>query len=283
MYEPSTDVAKLVAVFVEDADAWEAIAFSWQSPLGQAHSNQKSLANAAGIRARPQATGSLKVVAAQMGFWKLSKSFMERFAKEVVMVEVVKDSLFQTVFAVVQKILLVADEKVLDICVKRMGAMDCERAWNDCLLECDEAALSLDKNDQAILIDQKKELQKALHNVKSFKKELKEKVKETKSTKVKKRRTTSKTESSTSKPTSVKEGRIPHEEAKLYCPEGTYVWRCKQSGSWRGVMPGFPGISRAWSKYTEDVALFLVVQALWERWCDVNGVDHSECPMQGLF
>eukprot|EP00971_Amphidinium_carterae_P247454 4913634-Amphidinium_carterae.1 len=53
--------------------------------------------------------------------------------------------------------------------------------------------------------------------------------------------------------------------------------------SWRGKVGSFASISRSWTKYGEERALYLVVKDCWTKHCQVNGIAPGDCPVEGVF
>ena len=77
--------------------------------------------------------------------------------------------------------------------------------------------------------------------------------------------------------------RIPQAEAKMYMPDGGFVWQARRDRAWKSRAPPFTEVSRSWARHGEEHALFLVVKNAWEKWCTINGVAPDECPMVGVF
>ena len=48
-------------------------------------------------------------------------------------------------------------------------------------------------------------------------------------------------------------------------------------------MEPFKRISRSWARYGEDESLRMVLEGLWEQFCEKHGVDKKDCPMRGVF
>ena len=78
-------------------------------------------------------------------------------------------------------------------------------------------------------------------------------------------------------------GRIAQADAKRYLPPGASLWKSRWQQVWLSRVPPLKSVSRAWQRYTEEGALFLVVKAAWQQYCTLEGLDASTCLMGNVF
>lgn len=292
---PSDRVKEPCIVSVTDWSKWEGFSHTWRSPMWQYLEFPRSRGQWAtqAIRAfRACPTFDLQELAARCAFWLLPKCFLDTLAKDMGVQLPAGSSLFDTVWALCEGCLPSASkEELLKIVQGRIASTVKALSSNTEELASSEEALEvLEKRDGKIVSRfleeaevQKQELQsftaqyKAKHNkVCPPKPEAKAKGRP------KKGQGASSSATSQYNPT-YPTGTISLADAKAMCPPGAIIWSSKGIGNWQGHFPPFPRVSRQWSKYTEPVALRLVLQNLWSHYLDVNGLGKSDCPIPGLF
>lgn len=76
---------------------------------------------------------------------------------------------------------------------------------------------------------------------------------------------------------------IDQKDARNFVPVGGHIWRDRQNGAWCSHFEPFRRFSASFRCYGQAEALRLNYVDLWGKWCLVNGVRRSECPMKGVF
>jgi hypothetical protein len=82
----------------------------------------------------------------------------------------------------------------------------------------------------------------------------------------------------------VPEGDISQIEAKLMLPADCSIWRDRMNGGWCCHLSGHSRISARWNRDGgERGSLLMLLRKVWEEHLAENGLDQSECPIEGLF
>ena len=149
------------------------------------------------------------------------------------------------------------------------------------LVEVDEAAQMLEREDQKEVEKEKKTCDSRTTKYKSFAAEYLRAVQTLKkdAPKAKKPRTGD----STGVKKLPADGRIKQADARKLLPPGGKVWKSRDKHAWCARTPPMPTVSRSWDKWTEKGALFRVVQAAWIQHCELEGILPDECEMGGVF
>ena len=77
---------------------------------------------------------------------------------------------------------------------------------------------------------------------------------------------------------------IDQKVAKSFMPKGGYIWRVRQIDGWSSRFKEEP--SKGFKEADFDGPKACLIAALrhaWEQCLDDNGLDKSDCPVQGLF
>lgn len=231
-------------------------------------------------------------VAASAAFWGMDKCSMDKLAKHLEINIPHGSSLLTTILSLAQGVLKDKSEsEVLQICSARLAGVEPD-AWAEELLQVDEAISCLDKHDEKDFKREQEQATTAKELSANLARELsarhvalRAKQAEAQGQKPagKRAKKSSASASSSSRPTVLPQ-EIAQSEARLYAPPGAYIWADRRAGSWHAHLPPFRRIGRSWSTHGgEAQTLKLCLRYLWDKWCEVNGVPHSECPMQGVF
>ena len=294
---PSDCPKEPTIVSVSDWSKWEGFSYTWRSPMWQylefPRSRGQKAANA--IRAfRACPTYGLQELAARCAFWLLPKAFLDTLAKDMGLQLPSGSTLFDTVWALCEGCLPDASkEELLQIVQGRIASTaKALSSITEELANSEEAMEVLEQRDSKIVSKHLEEAEAHKQELESF--TVQYKVKHNKvcppkaEVKAKGRPKKGQGASSSSAATShynptYPTGTISLADAKAMCPPGAIIWAGKGIGNWQGHFPPFPRVSRQWSKYTEPVALQLVLRNLWGHYLDKNGKGKSDCPIQGLF
>jgi len=78
--------------------------------------------------------------------------------------------------------------------------------------------------------------------------------------------------------------KISQQDAKKYLPQvpKAYLWKDRSDQAWCARIPPLGDNVRSWRRYGEGVVLRLVISAVWRDFCDMEGYEHKECPMDGI-
>lgn len=198
--------------------------------------------------------------------------------------------LFGALMALVEGVLGCSQAEALDIMKLRMGRMAADSRWCEPLLDMDEARECLDRQDEKKAVQQQKAAKSAVEEKQVFTKcyaSERRRVQATASASQSGKRAKQERRAKVpaARPTSLPcTSTIPHSEAKLYAPEGGFVWRSLTgTGAWEAHFPPYPRISRSWSRYGENESLRPCLVELWTRWCEVHAMEPSACPVAGIF
>ena len=77
---------------------------------------------------------------------------------------------------------------------------------------------------------------------------------------------------------------IPQKVAGEFMPKGGYIWRVRQFDGWSSRFKQLA--SKGFKEADFDgpkACLIAALQYAWEQCLDNNGLDKSDCPVQGLF
>jgi hypothetical protein len=294
---PSDCAKEPTIVSVSDWGNWEGFSYTWRSPMWQylefPRSRGRKAANA--IRAfRACPTYGLQELAARCAFWLLPKSFLDTLAKDMGLQLRAGSTLFDTVWALCEGCLPSASkEELLQIVQGRIASTAKALSSNSEELATSEEAMEvLEQRDSKIVSKHLLEAEVQKQELQSFTEQYK--VKHNKvcppavavvkaKGRVKKGQAASSSTGARHYNPIYPTGTISLADAKAMCPPGAIVWSGKGIGNWQGHFPPFPRVSRSWAKYSEPVALQLVLRDLWKNHLDVNGLGKSDCPIQGLF
>lgn len=283
-WQPALGQDPLFFCMVE-TQGWTAVHYKWRSPAWQcARSGAATLPVAIRAVAAEENEGeeSLLCVAAKQAFFSLPKTWLIQLAKLRGVNLSGGTSLFDMLYSVMGGLLDMQDEQLMHFLGRRMSTYAQQERFAEEFAELDEAAELLERQDQ-----QKVKQEKQSHET------LKEQASTYTQAYVAKQRDLrqqKKNGGSRSK-AKVKTIRIPRfpdhdielETARALAPPGSSLWMSRAEGNWQGHFKPFPRISRSWNRWGESEALRLVLQALWDRYCQRHGLTRSETGVVGLW
>lgn len=220
-------------------------------------------------------------------YWGLDRAFLTKLAGFLVVQVSTTMSLFDLVHRLVSHSLPEHDpEALLNVCCARMVSFQKQAAWSEELGQVDEAVEVLARNDHEVMsTERKNNAHLAEADGHAYGAEY-----------VRRRVVAAKAQSKAAgravpKPPELRPRALPKwpEQnidtalAKSMRPPGSSLWPCVRMGNWQGHLEPWHRISRSWSRYGEAGSLNLVLKALWERHCELQGRPLSACPIKGLF
>mmetsp|Transcript_143783 Transcript_143783/g.460269 ORF Transcript_143783/g.460269 Transcript_143783/m.460269 type:complete len:181 (+) Transcript_143783:3843-4385(+) len=154
-------------------------------------------------------------------------------------------------------------------------------------LEIDEAAQVLQQEDVEVLKKEQKSSRTMADNFKDFVSPYKEKKRDVKQAAAK-AKAKGRAPAKAKGPAAARKELpkvlcdLQQSDYKLYMPPDSFLWKANGNNSWCGRLPPFPQVSRSWLKYGPERSLRLVVSDVWAQWCQLEGLELSGCPMEGL-
>lgn len=286
IFEPSC-VCEPVLLAITRMEGIQACAYTWRSPASQVALSRSMAQHPPAVRAvadkPPQAIATL---AALHAYWGLDRAFLTKLAGFLAVHVSRAMSLFDLVHRLVSHSLPEHDpEALLNVCCARMVSFQKQAAWSEELGQVDEAVEVLARNDHEVISSERKKAHLAEADGHAYRAEY-----------VRRRVVAAKARSKVAgraapKPPEMRPRALPKwpEQnidtalAKSMRPPGSSLWPCVRMGNWQGHLEPWPRISRSWSRYGEAGSLNLVLKALWERHCELQGRPLSACPIKGLF
>ena len=192
--------------------------------------------------------------------------------------------MFDTLFAVAKEVLKRSDEATVELISHRLAGQAADQQWCDALFEIDEATEVLDMHDHQEVKNEKKNAEREVSAHHTFKAEYTAKKKEVDAAKPKPpAKKKAKKGPVAAGPKPKLPSTIPQSSAKLWIPEATSIWRDLTRGGWCGHCPPYKRISQSWHLLWEEGAMKAVIEQLWQQALELKGLDHSECPYDGMF
>ena len=202
-------------------------------------------------------------------------------------------SLVDTLVSMTMSVLHLDEDEALSLLKVRLSAHSKKEAGAaKALMEVDEAVQCLEPNDINVVHKEQEKGEKRAASHKEFVAEWKAKRKSVKAcSKNNPKKTKGKAPPHSARgrascPVSllpVGDLMVDQQQVKKFMPEGSFIWKSRHDGTWHTRVPPFGTCSRSIQKHTEQVALRLVISHAWKDWCDLEGVEYGECPMQGLM
>ena len=215
-------------------------------------------------------------VAAHCAFWKLPRTFVLDCGKQVGAVVPAGASLCQTLVVVVMKILGKSESQALDIISQRLAVNDDSASFVQSLLEVDEAAEVLDKQDHELLSNEQKAARTALDEAAAFSSDF---------VNSRQRLAAEGPKKKTKIAHRPLPDRIEQHEARQYVPPGASIWRGNtlDRETWNGHMAPRKRIFEKLSDHGDAGAMRLILKRLWLQYLELNGLPASECPWTNLL
>lgn len=292
--KPAPYIAELFVVVLA-AERWEALWIQWRSPAGRAANLPLVAAGNVSLAARAFARpgvawGPLLSVSARAGFWDLPVTTLKAVAEYKGIALEPKPTLFTALVAIVQGILQCPENEVLPICQQRVANMTAqmEATMSEVILELDKGQQFLDQDEKKELQVAKKPKKDAECDAKAFKAEYKAR----RSTMANSSRGSAASASGSraagarakvSKYPPVPVGMLSQPQAKLLLPPGAAVWRGLSNGTWNVHLPPFARKSYPWALYGENESCLMCIRHVWRLYLDGLGQETGDCPVPGLF
>lgn len=260
-----------------DIEKVQACHFGWRSWLWQQNnipgghlSKQPRLLPVVTVGPSP-----LLHIAAHCAFWKLPKGVVVDCGKLVGAVVAASASLCQVLVQVVMKILGKSESQALDIVSQRLAANDDSQSFVEALLEIDEAAEVMDKQDLEQLTSEQKLARSERAEAEAFSKDFVDSRQRVAATQQKKQMSQSR------RPLP---NRIEQHEARRCTPPGASIWRGMTGReTWNGHMPPRKRIFMTLAEMGDDGAMRNILKRLWLQYLELNGKPASECPWSDLL
>ena len=191
------------------------------------------------------------------------------------------NTLIELLFALIKSILKVADVKVLEYIVFRLGAQpDIDSDCMDAIMDIDEASAALEKCEEQQLRGTRKALKVQQIELQAFHDEYRELVIELKG-KGKPKTKKSKTQR-LSLPKYWPEAL--QKDVKKFAPPDCLVWQSRASQSWNCQVKGWPhSNSRATRTRGTSESIHLLLSEAWYEWGILNGFPYDELLVDNLL
>jgi len=175
---------------------------------------------------------------------------------------------------VVTKILcLTAKSQALDIISQRLAVNDDSQSFVDALLEIDEAAEVMDKQDLEHLTTEQKAAQASKAQAQDFSSDF---------VNSRQRLAAAQPRVMAPRQTPLPE-RIEQHEARIYVPPGASIWRgITGRETWNGHMPPRKRIFMSLAEMGDRGAMLDVLKRLWKQYMELNGLTPECCPWKDL-
>lgn len=219
---------------------------------------------------------ALQTVARQC-FWSLGRTSIEKFAGLRGAVIPEGSTLCEALIIAIQAILPgVSDDEVLQILQLRLCENDASSSLTEALLEVDDAAELLNRDDSQRLAQEAKSARSSRDAGAEFSKQYSafhERVRPAAKPRA--------------RPSGKKQPRLPasisHSEAKKHIPPGTSIWRGLTRGEWCGQCPPRKRIQCSWFLKGERGAMEDIIRRLWLQHLELRGRPLADCPYPGLL
>lgn len=198
------------------------------------------------------------------------------------------NALLEVLVEATAAILEVSEEAALDICYKRIAHLKGMASFSSHLLQVDEAAEVMDRNDVRAFHNQQKQASERAAELKSLARDYvarRSRVSASGSSAPSRRGARPVAARKKGLPTTLPAdlSKIKHSDIKKFVPEDGRVWKSNHSQAWIGHVPPNATVSRAWRRYGETESLRLILVAVWQQHCDLHGLSYRDCPLQGVL
>lgn len=281
-FEVSCEVQKRPLILpIWSLESIDAVSVSWASPASHRRVGGSFLSMRKSLRLLVHGKiAQVKEVAAREAFWELSRTELMSFAEEWDISIDSGESLMGVLFTMVKAITEVPDMDVMDIIHKRLARASQPSDWTSEILEIDEALQCVDRQDQELIVQEKKTAVQRAQETVGILQDYKQRRQDifAKMTQREKRK------------------RGPHvtprsmpftltqAEAKQYLPPDASVWRGLTRQSWHGHCAGYRRCQAKWLDHGgEQEALRALMRTLWTQHLDKTGQQYSACPIRDLL
>ena len=196
-------------------------------------------------------------------------------------------TLLQEAVAMTMGVKLCDEVTALEFCAARMVQLDAASAFTSEIMQVEEAAKTLTREDEELLVSERKMAASRLERAKTFSEEFRQRRKEAeeKIAAKDKSKAKPKPKGKTEKPRMdlAKLTSIDQRDAKVFMPPQGYLWKNNTDSSWCARCPPFPPLQRSWRCHGQLTSLKFVISAAWWQWCRLNGVKWEDAPVVGLL
>ncbi|CAK0853088.1 unnamed protein product, partial [Prorocentrum cordatum] len=281
--------APLKMTYVFDPSEWDALPLSWTSPLMQfvAEGGRSLPGGVEKYCMRLEPTGpadSLLRVAAKNAFWDLGLSVLKTFHKDLCVDPPGGLDLFETLQALVTRVLKPTDLDLCEILRKRCFV---KFVGEDGLVDIQGAMDCMTKEEQEMTREtlSEKDAQKQIR--KEYTAKFNVYRKEVKAVRTAEAADQNRTKQELKKwkgPIEPPKDGIVHSEAKKFLPPGASLWRgLTGTGAWHVHIPPHYK-SKTWLEAgSYDNALRFVLAFAWKKYLKSKDLDDSHCPIKGLL
>ena len=235
------------------------------------------------------------IVLAENAFFKLNITFMRDLAKHIGAPCCAKFGLCETLFVVIQFTKQpISDLDVMKLVCMRKADFRKSQSWLAEVEEIDEAVEVVDKEDEQLVGNLKKEHSRKHDEEEEFTRDVRARCRVARAAAAKaaakaapKAKAGAKAAAKPKYPALMPKWPdydIPVDQARACLPPGGTLWRAeKYNASWQTHYQPFPRCARSVQLYGEAEALRLVLADCWGWHLLCNGMEEKECPIKGLF
>lgn len=300
---PSASCACVHYLPVVSFHDWQAIRYTWRSPLSQWLQFPGARAGWPSwhIRAFPvdgETWQPLAAVCAKAGFWAIGMDKLGKLASHLGVCIEAGSKAVHVCKKLITFVLQCSEEEALQYMSNRLECMNRE------IGEGAEMLIMLDEESGAIDEDEKREFKNAERKSKTRKDVYEDFVhgwceeKKQVTAAVAKAAAKAQSKSGARKAGGRKDeetgprvspyppvpsGMLTQEQCKSLCPPRSYIWRGLSNGSWQCHLPPWPRGHFSWSQYGANEAALEALRYLWRCHLREQSLSEAECPVAGLF
>ena len=291
-----SNIEEIPFLCVLDEESWEGYFFEWLAPASQVAQHNLSMSCVRAFPVWPQGEPKpILQVAASQAFFQLPRTSRTKVAKDICRLEVPKaSSIFELIWMMVQGVLQSSDAETLAIaqlrCCHQRGQDACQKELYESN-ECEDLMEQYDKDDLKKARDKAIALEEEVASFKEAYRQKKDQVappgpaakRAARGRPMKGAAASSTAHEFVPRPFPTDARSIEQQEAKLFLPPNSFIWRSWRIASWIGRYPPY-GTHQATMLGTScEGALKEVLKAVWMDWLKDHNLDTSACTVEGLF
>ena len=278
-------------IAVHDLRQWQVKSYKVYSPAGlhAAHPGAYRCGLPAVRAVIVDGESDLLRLAASKAFWDFRITRLEKIATDILGLQLPAGAtLFGIFFALITHILDLSAKDVVEIISDRLGDVDNVSAATegiDHLIQLDEAAACLDRNDEADLRKCQQEYRDEAKAQEELVKEWADKKRELGAAGVPAAKAKAKAKRrAASTQVGLPAGSLGQSDLKPFAPAGGFIWRAGKARRWCGHFPPYKRMSVAWSLSGSRGAAIEVLRELWRCYAHAWGlVMPRDCPIPSLY
>jgi hypothetical protein len=186
-------------------------------------------------------------------------------------------NLCATVCALVKFVLECSDEATMHYVAKRFQVNDHAAMFMNAYLDLDECLEVLDIHDARKIHEQQKEAKTSLADLKLFEKDFAQRRRAIAMAVPKAKAKAKGKATPKAAPRVPRPNLISHDQAKLYIPLGSSIWRGRIKRCWNAHVPPRARISEPWAS-SERAALHQIYIRMWTQHLQLTGQTWEACP-----